>query len=72
MTRVRLDAFRFILQLLIAIPIWLGLAFVLESRRTVVSMIAGILFLLAGALVAGFVIWLIVSQRLEYGYWSLP
>ena len=72
MTRVRLSTIRFILQLLIAVPTWLGLAFVLESRRTVVSMIAGILFLLAGALVMGFVIWLLVSERLEYGHWSLP
>src|SRR6267154_2498359 len=32
MTRVRLSTIRFILQLLIAVPTWLGLAFVLESR----------------------------------------
>ena len=71
MTRVRLSTIRFILQLLIAFPTWLGLALVLEGHRTAISMIAGILFLLAGAVVAGFVIWLMVSERLEYGHWSL-
>lgn len=63
LTRVRLNDIRFILQLLIAFPVWLGLALVLESHRTAISMIAGILFLLAGAFVAGLVIWFIVSER---------
>src|SRR2546421_9980726 len=50
LTRVRLNTIRFILQLLIAFPIWLGLGVVLESHRTAISMTAGILFLLVGAL----------------------
>src|SRR5882672_376031 len=37
MTRVRVNTIRFILQLSITIPVWLGLAFLLESHHTRIS-----------------------------------
>jgi hypothetical protein len=72
MTRVRINTIRFILQLSITIPAWLGLAFLLESHRTVISLAVGIVFLIASALVGGFIVWLVVSEGLEYGNWSFP
>src|SRR6266851_56894 len=69
MTSVRINTIRFILQFSITIPAWLGLAFLLESHATLISISVGIVFLLTSALVIGFVIWLVVSEGLEYGSW---
>jgi len=72
MTSIRLNDVRFILQLLIAIPSWLGLLFVLEIRRTKIGVVLGVILLLVSIFILGCTIWLVVSEGLEYGHWSLP
>ncbi len=72
MVRVFVDDFRLIIQLLITIPTTVGLAMMFRRKRSILSTILRVLFLLCAALVAGFVVWIVVSERLEYGVWALP
>ena len=72
MTSIRLNDLRFILQLLITIPGWLGLLFLLEIRRTKIGVVLGVILLLVSIFIFGCTIWLIVNEGLEYGHWSLP
>jgi hypothetical protein len=72
MASVLVNDFRLIIQLMIAIPTAVGLAFMFRGQRSRISTILGILFLLCAAFVAGVVVWLVVSEGLEYGVWALP
>ena len=72
MTKVRVDDFRLTLQLLITVPTVAGLAILFRSKRSVILALLGILFLLGAGFVVGFEVWVMVSERLEYGHWSLP
>ena len=72
MVRVRKNDIRLIVQLLITVPTALGLALLFRSKRSLTNIFLGILFLVFAVFVVGFVIWMAVSERLEYGYWALP
>ena len=72
LVRLKMNDIRLVLQLLITIPTTIGLAFIFGSNRSIVSTILGVIFLLCGAAVAGFVIWIVVSEGLEDGVWALP
>ncbi|SRR5712692_5877869 len=72
LVRVRKNDIRLILQLLITIPTIVGLVLMFRGKRSVISTILGILFLLCAAFVACFVVWIVVSEGLEYGVWALP
>ena len=72
MTKIRVDDLRLTLQLLITAPTVAGLATLFRGKRSIILTLLGILFLLFAAFVVGFVLWVMVSERLEYGRWSLP
>src|SRR6266404_8349871 len=69
--RVRLNKLRLLIQLLITIPTTIGLALLLGSKRSVITIILGILCLGFAAFVIGFIIWIDVSAWLEDGEWNL-
>jgi hypothetical protein len=72
MAIVYLNDARLIVQLLIAIPTILGLAILFKAKRSVVSLGLGILLISCAVLVIGFMAWLVISVRVDYGYWALP
>ena len=63
---------RLTIQMLITIPIILGLVLVLRTKRSAVTIIPGVLCFLSAAFVAGFVLWMIVGEGLQDGDWTLP
>ena len=67
--RVRRNKIRLILQLLITIPTVVGLLFLFEPKRYLITVAVGILSLLIPAFIIGFIIWVVVSEGLEYGDW---
>jgi len=68
----RKNLLRLNIQLLITIPTTLGLAILLRKKRSVITIIIGILFFLPPLLVIGLVTWLVIDGGLHYGNWSLP
>ena len=53
-------------------PTAAGSALLFRSKRSLITIIVGILFLLSAGLVVSFVVWIVVSNGLEYGYWAWP
>ncbi len=72
MVRVRVNDFRLMLQLFVGIPTFLGLAVLLRRKRSFISIALGILFIGFAIFVLGFIVWMVVDQRLNYGRWQLP
>jgi hypothetical protein len=70
--RTMRNSVRLILELVVTIPTVVGLALLLRSKRSVLTIALGILCLLVPAVIAGFMIWLMVSVKLEYGEWLWP
>ena len=70
--RVMTNDLRLMLQLLITIPTTLGLALLLRRKHSVITISIGIISLLFAMFVVGLIIWMVLSEGLEYGYWSLP
>ncbi len=63
---VLLSEWRLIIQLSFVIPITLGLAFLLEARRSFITIAVGILFLLVPAGILGLILWVVISEYLGY------
>jgi hypothetical protein len=62
---VKLSDLTLIIQLLIVIPTTLGLAFLLEARRYVITSIIGIMFLLVPVSIVAFILWVVISEWLR-------
>jgi hypothetical protein len=67
--RVRMNEVRLIIQLVITIPTVVGLVFLFEPKRHPITIAFGIICLLIPVLIVGFVVWVVVSEGLEYGHW---
>ena len=63
--RVQLDDIRLIIQLLVTIPIILGLVPLFSSNRTFLKMGIGFLLIGFALFVLGFILWLEISWRYE-------
>ncbi len=72
MVRVRKNDISLIFQLLITVSTALGLALLFRNNRSLTSIFLGIVFLVFAAFVIGFVIWIVVTEKLQYGHWALP
>jgi hypothetical protein len=69
--RVEVDNVRLLIQLLITIPITLGVTLLFRSSRTSMTIVLSFLSLAVAAFVIAFIIWIDVSEWREYGKWNL-
>jgi hypothetical protein len=62
---VQSSTLRLIVQLLIVIPSTIGLAFLLEPRRYVITTLVGVGFLLIPLGIVSFMFWIVISEWLR-------
>lgn len=67
---VRRNLVRLTLQLLITVPMTLGLAILFRTNRSFITVLVGIFFLVTPLFGVVFLAWIVIGARL--GYWSLP
>ncbi len=72
LVHVNVNDVRLLFQLLFTIPVFLGLSACLRSKRSVISNAVGILLIGFALMILGFIVWLVIDQRLNYGRWELP
>ena len=70
--RVRKNPVRLTLQLLIVIPMTLGLAILFRTNRSFVTVLAGVFLLVTPVFGVVFLAWIIVGEGLHNRNWFLP
>lgn len=69
---VRKNLVRLTLQLLVTIPVTLGLAILFRTNRSFITVLVGIFFFVTPLFGVVFLAWIVIGARLEYGTWSVP